>query len=57
MNTFPRSWRSTFVFGSLASAFLFALHCGSEDGSTFEDNACQTTFKGQCGKACQTDTD
>jgi hypothetical protein len=50
-----RRFRLGISIGS-ALAVAFAMHCGTEDSSTFKDGPCATVFKDQCGAPCADDT-
>ena len=55
-----RAWRLFCQLGILGGVVAAAIHCGSDNGSTFNNGtntaACNTAYAGKCGTACTNDT-
>src|SRR4051812_28478521 len=50
------SWRIRLgVSATSMLALVFAIHCGGEGDSLFNEGPCDTVFKGECGKPCTDD--
>jgi hypothetical protein len=51
------SWRRRLALSlGSAAALVFAIHCGTDGDSLFNDGPCRTIYKGQCGTPCVDDS-